>query len=186
MKTAEHTIEKKFTNIENSSQPVIGQKVGYDYSKIDKHGLVKEGTEITDETMIIGMTSNIPGKDELIDHSESTKKGQLGIVHKVFITDGEEGTRIAKVKIREERIPAIGDKMASRSGQKGTIGMIVPEPFGTNNSGPRSPTIDGRPTGGSPPSAHPGIPITAAPAGPEPAPNPPNKLIRIFEAAAFI
>ena len=127
IKTDEHLVEKKFTNIEKSSQTVIGKKVGYDYSKLDKYGLVKEGTEITDETMIIGMTSNIPGKDELIDHSESTKKGQLGIVHKVFITDGEEGTRIAKVKIREERIPAIGDKMASRSGQKGTIGMIVPE-----------------------------------------------------------
>lgn len=127
IKTDEYLVEKKFTNIEKSSQTVIGQKIGYDYSKLDKYGLVKEGTEITDETMIIGMTSNIPGKDELIDHSESTKKGQLGIVHKVFITDGEEGTRIAKVKIREERIPAIGDKMASRSGQKGTIGMIIPE-----------------------------------------------------------
>ena len=127
MKTAEHTIEKKFANIEKSSQPVIGQKVGYDYSKIDKHGLVKEGTEITDETIIIGMTSNIPGSDNLMDCSETTKKGQLGIVHKTYITEGEEGTRIAKVKIREERIPAIGDKMASRSGQKGTIGMIIPE-----------------------------------------------------------
>jgi DNA-directed RNA polymerase II subunit RPB2 len=127
IKTDENLVEKKFTNIEKSSQTVIGQKMGYDYSKLDKYGLVKEGTEITDETIIIGMTSNIPGKDELMDNSESTKKGQLGIVHKVFITDGEEGTRIAKVKVREERIPAIGDKMASRSGQKGTIGMIVPE-----------------------------------------------------------
>ena len=127
IKTDENVVEKKFTNIEKSSQTVIGQKMGYDYSKLDKYGLVKEGTEITDETIIIGMTSNVPGKEELMDHSESTKKGQLGIVHKVFITDGEEGTRIAKVKIREERIPAIGDKMASRSGQKGTIGMIVPE-----------------------------------------------------------
>ena len=127
IKTDENLVEKKFTNIEKSSQTVIGQKMGYDYSKLDKYGLVKEGTEITDETIIIGMTSNVPGKDELMDHSESTKKGQLGIVHKVFITDGEEGTRIAKVKVREERIPAIGDKMASRSGQKGTIGMIVPE-----------------------------------------------------------
>ena len=127
IKTAEHTVEKKFTNIEKSSQPVIGQKLGFDYSKVDKYGLVKEGTEITDETIIIGMTSNIPDSDNLMDCSETTKKGQLGIVHKAFITDGEEGTRIAKIKIREERIPAIGDKMASRSGQKGTIGMIIPE-----------------------------------------------------------
>ena len=127
IKTAENIVEKKFTNIEDNNDVVIGKKLGHNYSKLDKYGLVKEGTEINDETIIIGMTSNIPGSDKLMDHSETTKKGQLGIVHKAFITDGEEGTRIAKIKIREERIPAIGDKMASRSGQKGTIGMIIPE-----------------------------------------------------------
>jgi DNA-directed RNA polymerase II subunit RPB2 len=127
IKTDDHLVEKKFTNIENQMDNMTGVKLGFDYSKLDNQGLVKEGTEITDETIIIGMTSNIPGSDKFTDHSETTKKGQLGIVHKTFITDGEEGTRIAKVKIREERIPAIGDKMASRSGQKGTIGMIIPE-----------------------------------------------------------
>jgi hypothetical protein len=59
--------------------------------------------------------------------SKTPKKGQLGIVDKAFITDGEEGHRIAKVRVREERIPNIGDKMASRSGQKGTIGLVIPE-----------------------------------------------------------
>jgi DNA-directed RNA polymerase II subunit RPB2 len=127
IKTDEHLVEKKFTNIDSKMETVVGKKLGYDYSKLDEYGLVKEGTEITDETIIIGMSSNVPGSDTLKDCSETTKKGQKGIVHKTFITEGEEGTRIAKVKIREERIPAIGDKMASRSGQKGTIGMIIPE-----------------------------------------------------------
>ena len=56
-----------------------------------------------------------------------TKKGQLGFVDKTFLSDNEEGYRVAKVRIREERIPNIGDKMASRAGQKGTIGLIIPE-----------------------------------------------------------
>ena len=119
--------EKKIMNIEKSAKDVIGTKTGYDYSKLDEFGLVQEGTEINDETVIIGCASTSSGEDYIVDQSKTTKKGQLGIVDKAFITEGEEGTRIAKVRIREERIPAIGDKMASRSGQKGTIGQIIPE-----------------------------------------------------------
>ena len=48
-----------------------------------------------------------------------------GFVDKTFISDDEEGFRLAKVRIRDERIPAIGDKMASRAGQKGTIGTLL-------------------------------------------------------------
>ena len=54
------------------------------------------------------------------------KKGQLGYVDKAFISD-EEGRRLAKIRIREERIPAISLKFCSRCGQKGTIGNIIPE-----------------------------------------------------------
>ena len=38
---------------------------------------------------------------------------------KTFITEGQEGQRLAKVRIREQRAPAIGDKFCSRCGQKG-------------------------------------------------------------------
>ena len=62
-----------------------------------------------------------------IDDSVGSKKGQIGYIDKTFITDGEEGFRIAKVRVRNERIPAIGDKFCSRCGQKGTIGRIIPE-----------------------------------------------------------
>ena len=83
--------------------------------------------------------NKLENKDVKTDLSKGPKKGQLGIVDKTFITEGEEGERIAKVRIREERIPNIGDKMASRAGQKGTVGIILPEkdmPFDENGIKP--------------------------------------------------
>ena len=128
----------KFANIQ--SNVVVEQNKKYDYSHLDEYGLIKENTEINDKIILIGkINSNIENKDIWIDDSVKTKKGQLGFVDKSFITLGEEGFNIAKVKIREERIPAIGDKMASRAGQKGTLGLIIPEqdmPFTDNGIRP--------------------------------------------------
>ena len=125
--TGGSTINKVFTNIESESN-VVGTKPGYDYSKLDKYGLIRENTPVDDKTVLIGLTtSGSDNKDVKLDASKVPKKGQLGMVDKAFITDGEEGFRIAKIRIREERIPNLGDKMASRTGQKGTVGLIIPE-----------------------------------------------------------
>jgi len=126
-KSGDVTINKVFTNIE-SENTVLGTKPGYDYSKLDKYGLIRENTEVNDKTVLIGLTASASNNSESkMDMSKTPKKGQLGIIDKSFITDGEEGQRIAKIRIREERIPNIGDKMASRAGQKGTVGLVVPE-----------------------------------------------------------
>jgi len=125
-KSGDVVTDIKFANIESESD-VVGTKPGYDYSKLDKYGLIREGTEVDDKTVLIGLTSSMSGVNKKIDGSKTPKKGQLGIVDKTFITEGEAGERIAKVRIREERIPNLGDKLASRTGQKGTVGMIIPE-----------------------------------------------------------
>ena len=116
----------KFTDVQNDNT-VVGTKTGYDYSKLDKYGLIKEGTEVDEKTILIGLTSDTPNSSKKRDMSKTPKKGQLGVVDKSFMTEGEEGERIAKIRIREQRIPNLGDKMAARQGQKGTIGMIIPE-----------------------------------------------------------
>uniref|UniRef100_A0A6C0JMS8 DNA-directed RNA polymerase n=1 Tax=viral metagenome TaxID=1070528 RepID=A0A6C0JMS8_9ZZZZ len=126
-KTGNATVDKVFTNIQSETN-IVGTKPGYDYSKLDRFGLVKEGTEINDKTVLIGLAAASSENNEIkLDMSKTPKKGQLGIVDKAFITEGEEGFRIAKIRIREERIPNQGDKMASRAGQKGTIGLVIPE-----------------------------------------------------------
>ena len=126
-KSANNVIDKRFSNIE-AEPSVVGTKPGHDYSKLDKYGIIRENTIVDDKTILIGLTSNSSvAANTRVDESKTTKKGQVGLVDKTFITDGEEGQRIAKVRLLEQRIPAIGDKMASRAGQKGTIGLVIPE-----------------------------------------------------------
>ena len=133
-KNAHTLVDTRFMNIEK--EPLVrGLKEGYDYSKLDEHGIIREGTIVNDKTILMGIvtvTSPPPGSavdvpPTYTDVSKTPKKGQIGIVDKVFISDDEEGRRIAKVRILESRIPNLGDKMASRAGQKGTVGNVIPE-----------------------------------------------------------
>ena len=113
------------TSIED--KPVNRKKRGYDYTLLDERGLIREGVQVDEKTVLIGKATHDEENDILIDASIQPKRGQKGLVDRVFLSDNEEGFRIAKVRIRDERIPAIGDKMASRAGQKGTIGLVIPE-----------------------------------------------------------
>ena len=124
---AEAGTSSTFANI-LADKTIQGLKLGHDYSALDEFGLIEENTDVHDKMVLIGMKKSGSSKEDTSkDDSVVPKKGQLGVVDKVFITDTEEGSRLAKVRIREQRSPAIGDKMASRSGQKGTIGLIIPE-----------------------------------------------------------
>jgi DNA-directed RNA polymerase II subunit RPB2 len=132
-----HT-DTHFTNVQNEN--VSGLKPGYDYSELDAHGLIRENTLMDDKKVLIGkVVLNIDKPDTFTDASVFTKKGQIGYVDKTFITEGEQGFRIAKVRVREQRIPDIGDKFSSRCGQKGTVGLVIPEedmPFTANGIKP--------------------------------------------------
>ena len=126
----ERTYDKRICNVQ--AQPTVrGLKPGGDYSALDRHGLIKENEEMDDKKAVIGRVTEqwMAGADEpqVEDDSVFPKKGQLGVVDRTFITDEASGKRLAKVRIREERMPGIGDKFCSRAGQKGTVGLIIPE-----------------------------------------------------------
>ena len=125
-KVGENSIDSHFQNIEETG--LSSGKYGYDYSTLDKYGLIKENTPMDDKKVVIGkVQTNLMNPNQPQDASVYPKKGQLGFVDKTFMTEDEEGFRLAKVRIREERIPAIGDKFCSRCGQKGTVGLVIPE-----------------------------------------------------------
>jgi DNA-directed RNA polymerase II subunit RPB2 len=101
------------------------------YKKLDEDGLVSPGTRTVENDVIIGKTS--PYHDdaheeyERQDHSVALRKNEIGVVDQVMITTNEDGLKFVKVKVRQERIPEVGDKISSRHGQKGTIGMVYSE-----------------------------------------------------------
>ena len=108
-KVGNSQIDSRFVNIEKTN--VIGLKPGYDYSDLDEDGLIKTNTIIDEKKVMIGkVLTNISNPDVSLDASVFPKKGQMGFVDKTYITEGEEGFRLAKIRVRDERIPAIGDK----------------------------------------------------------------------------
>ena len=125
-KVGSSVVDSHFVNVEKEN--VVGIKPGYDYSYLDEYGMIKVNTEMNDKMVVIGKSkTNLERPEVSIDASVFPKKGQLGYVDKTFITEEEEGFRLGKVRIREERVPAIGDKFCSRCGQKGTVGILIPE-----------------------------------------------------------
>lgn len=98
------------------------------YEKLANNGIIKEGEYVDNNDIIIGKVLPLKRKkncDKQLyrDCSMTLKMNESGYVDRVYIGRNSEGLRFAKVRIRNERIPVIGDKFSSRCGQKGTCGM---------------------------------------------------------------
>jgi DNA-directed RNA polymerase subunit B' len=116
---------------------VKGYKSENDYKLLEDDGIVYTGATVNSEDVIAGKTSPPRFLGELEEFSitastrretsSTIKHGENGIVDTVIITENEEGNKIIKIKIRDQRIPELGDKFASRHGQKGVVGLIVPQ-----------------------------------------------------------
>ncbi|MFH1503194.1 MAG: DNA-directed RNA polymerase subunit B [Candidatus Diapherotrites archaeon] len=112
-----------------------GYKVESAYRFLEDDGIIYPEAAINEGEVMIGKMSPPKFLSEAREISIRTKKEssvtmrqeEKGIVESVFITEDNEGNKIVQVKTRDQRIPELGDKFATSHGQKGVIGMIIPE-----------------------------------------------------------
>ena len=104
------------------------------YEKLDETGFVPEQTFVDTEDILIGkvVPLRVPtgmvipvGSKMFRDVSRTMRNNEVGWVDRIFKNRNGEGYSFAKVRMRQDRIPEIGDKFSSRHGQKGTVGMIL-------------------------------------------------------------
>jgi len=119
-------------------EPGVRGYAGEDaYKHLPEDGIINPETIVGSDDVLVGrisplrflgtMDQFITGIENIRETSISLRHRDEGVVDRVFVSETTNGTKLIKIVVRDTKIPEIGDKFASRHGQKGIIGLIVPE-----------------------------------------------------------
>jgi DNA-directed RNA polymerase II subunit RPB2 len=98
----------------------------FSYEKLDDNGHVPKNTHVEGSDIIIGKVMPKKANGVIVnqDNSVSLKPSDEGYVDMNYIGTNSDGYKFCNVRLRKNRKPEVGDKLASRSAQKGCIGMV--------------------------------------------------------------
>ena len=118
------------------NKDVRGYRSEEDYVHLNEDGILGPETAVGGGDVLLGRISPMRflsaselmgGVANMRDTSLYLRPSEKGVVDKVIATETINGTKMIKVCIRDQRIPELGDKFASRHGQKSVVGRIVNE-----------------------------------------------------------
>jgi len=108
--------------------PQYSQENAHIYSKLDlTTAIVRVGVEVVPGDCLIGKVNVNLVTNEVTNDSLFVEIGKRGVVDEVYDTKNGEGHRMIRIRLRYYANAEVGDKLASRYSQKGTIGAILPE-----------------------------------------------------------
>jgi len=104
------------------------------YGALGEDGIASVAEKLEDDFLLANRVSPVQdlkpadGSEKMYKPSPVKYKNQVpSYVDRVILTTDAQGLNIYKVITRQTRRPEVGDKFASRHGQKGVIGLIVGE-----------------------------------------------------------
>jgi len=121
--------------IPNAEDNIRGYKGERAYRLLEEDGVVATESTIKGGDILIGKTSPPRFMEEYRefestgpyrrDTSIGVRPSETGVVDTVVMTQSNEGGKMYKIRARDMRVPEIGDKFASRHGQKGVLGILA-------------------------------------------------------------
>jgi DNA-directed RNA polymerase subunit B len=105
------------------------------YKDLADDGVISPEIRVESDSVLIGKSSPLrflsgeefaAGIENQRETSITVRHGEKGVADKVLISETPNGNQLIKVRVRDERIPELGDKFASRHGQKGVVSLMVP------------------------------------------------------------